>query len=459
MAQTGLPPAVLAWLQGILRERLHGDIVLEQMRPDVCTLALPGTDRRILLRSDFNVFERATGDLACGHWAPPERAWLPAGQERLPTPGLANPPRQLVTVDDQGCHLHYDVLGLAYWMLSRKEEIGSGMLDCNGRYPAVASHAWRHGYLDRPIVDEWFELLRGLMRSTWPGLRLRVQRPTMLLSHDVDTPARYGLISPWRLIGAMAIDLFRDRERDRAALRRAPWIWAASKRKLDPQDPFNSFDWIMDRAEEAGMRNAFYFICGHTDKRRDGHYFPEDPAIIDLMQRIHARGHEIGLHPSYHTYRDPAALRAEADRLRRTCAQAGIPLQQVGARMHYLRWETPTTLHGLESAGIAYDTTLGYADQPGFRCGTCHEYPAFDPVQCKALTLRIRPLIVMECTVMRAPPARARTDVASRLRHYMNACHRVNGCFTLLWHNTLLEHGHQRRLYERVIRHHQENKK
>ncbi len=48
---------------------------------------------------------------------------------------------------------------------------------------------------------------------------------------------------------------------------------------------------------------------------------------------------------------------------------------------------------------MSYDSTLGYADHAGFRCGTCFEYPAFDPVADKQLNLRIRPLIAMECSV------------------------------------------------------------
>ena len=32
--------------------------------------------------------------------------------------------------------------------------------------------------------------------------------------------------------------------------------------------------------------------------------------------------------------------------------------------MHYLRWENTTTLQAWDEAGMNYDSTLGYADQP-----------------------------------------------------------------------------------------------
>ena len=62
-------------------------------------------------------------------------------------------------------------------------------------------------------------------------------------------------------------------------------------------------------------------------------------------------------------------------------------------------WSTPETALHLEAAGIAYDTTLGFADRAGFRCGTCHEYPMFDIETKRILNLRQRPLILMEASV------------------------------------------------------------
>lgn len=121
--------------------------------------------------------------------------------------------------------------------------------------------------------------------------------------------------------------------------------------------------------------------------------------------------------------------------------------------MHYLRWETPTTLYGWEAAGTDYDSTLGYADKPGFRCGTCHEYVAVDPIQGKALSLRIRPLIAMECTVIDEQYLGLGTGEAaySAFAELKRACNTVRGTFTLLWHNTRLISVDERLLYEAVL--------
>lgn len=121
--------------------------------------------------------------------------------------------------------------------------------------------------------------------------------------------------------------------------------------------------------------------------------------------------------------------------------------------MHYLRWEQPTTLQAWSDAGLSYDSTLGYADRPGFRCGTCFEYPAFNPVTQQILPLRIRPLVMMECSVidngyLGLGAGQEALDKALALK---NACKGVNGCFTLLWHNSQLVAEGYRRFYKKLV--------
>src|SRR5690606_7594922 len=148
----------------------------------------------------------------------------------------------------------------------------------------------------------------------------------------------------------------------------------ASKKQIHPSDPCNTFDWIMDISDEYSLTSTFFFVCGRTDASRDPLYDLEHPIILSLIKRIHERGHEIGLHPSYCSFNNPEVIAREALRLIEACGNLGVHQAAWGARTHYLRWETPTTLHGLARAGIKYDHTLGYADIPGFRCGTCIEY-------------------------------------------------------------------------------------
>ena len=142
----------------------------------------------------------------------------------------------------------------------------------------------------------------------------------------------------------------------------------------------------------------------HTDPHFDGDYSIGDPWIRGLMREIAVRGHEVGLHPSYNTYRDEAGLRLERDLLLRACEEEELGQQRYGGRQHFLRWANPITWRLWDEAGLAYDSTLGFPDAVGFRCGSCYEFPVFDLEKRRALKLTERPLVVMESALLHYGP-------------------------------------------------------
>ncbi|MBV5304830.1 MAG: polysaccharide deacetylase family protein [Chlorobium sp.] len=387
----------------------------------------------------------------CDLWNPGSEGFSAPLGVSLPLPGARDFAFPLVDKVFQGYRINYDILGLTYWMLSRQEEVGRTDLDEHGRFPATASHAFKNGYLERPVVDEWLDILGQVMLRVWPGIKLKQHHFNMKVSHDVDAPTRYGYKSLSGIVRSMGANLLKKGDVKQALL--APLIRLNSYKMLHPQDPFNTFDWIMDFSEQHAMQSAFYFICGRTHRQYDADYELEAPAIRNLLRRIHYRGHEIGLHPSYNTWQNPHSLAIEAERLKKVCGEEGIVQSEWGGRMHFLRWEHPTSMLGWEMAVMNYDSTLGYADRPGFRCGTCFEYSAFDPVNLKMLNLRIRPLIAMECTIMadRYMGLGAGLAAFEKFAALKNACKAVNGSFTLLWHNSQFTSAAERVLYQSVL--------
>ncbi len=121
--------------------------------------------------------------------------------------------------------------------------------------------------------------------------------------------------------------------------------------------------------------------------------------------------------------------------------------------MHYLRIEIPTTLRELARTGITYDSTLGYADQIGFRCGTCNEYQAVDPVTAIPINIKIRPLLVMDQTVInqRYMGLGCGADAEDKIFRIKERCRKIGGQFSMLWHNSTLVSKSQRRLYTAAL--------
>lgn len=440
----------LRWLETVFSDRFGMALALNEEESSLL-MTLP--DRKGLVVFDMlePVFHQSRSDFPCQHWNAEVEGYLAPIEATLPAPGETKLPLPLVSYQGPEVRVHYDIPGLVYWMFTRLEEIGREDLDDHARFPATSSHAFQHGYLERPIVDEWLNILGQIVQRVWPEAPLKEHYFDMKVSHDVDGPARYAFQNLKGLVRTMGVDVL-IRKDIKSAIQ-GPWIWLNSKSEIHTQDPANTFDWLMDQSEQHGLTSAFYFICGRTHKDRDALYDPEMPQIRALMRKIHSRGHEIGLHPSYNAFNAPDEILGEASRLRKVCDEEGIVQSEWGGRMHFLRWDPTITLEALGKAGFSYDSTLGYADRPGFRCGTCHEYLAFDPIGDRQLNLRVRPLVVMECSVMaKKYLGLGATELAyDKFKQLKAACRTVGGTYTLLWHNSYFWKKEHYWIYQRLL--------
>lgn len=351
---------------------------------------------------------------------------------------------------EEGFRLGIDVFGSAFFMVTRYEEQIITERDGRDRFASSFAVSVQGGLLERPIVDEYAQLLYRMMKRIWPSLKKENPYYEVRLSHDVDFPFMACGIPLHQIMKQTGGDLIR-RGQPALALQRLQSLYYALRHKPE-KDKGNTFDYLMDLSERTGKTSSFYFITDHTAGSTDGYYTITDVPIRKLMKRIYARGHRIGLHPSYHTYLYPQRIKREYGRLRQVCEEERIYQQIWGGRQHYLRWSAPVTWQAWEDAGLEYDSTVGYADRPGFRCGICREYPVFNLQTRRKLKLKERPLLVMEQTLLNKSYMGLEAEEAySHIVRIAAICKRYNGQFTLLWHNSQLQRKVDRELYERVL--------
>lgn len=350
--------------------------------------------------------------------------------------------------DGDELHLGLDIFGSSFFMLTRYEEMVIPERDEHQRFSARSSIAYREGFLGRPLVNEYLEVLWAAMNRLWPGLRRKSYDYKVALSHDVDWPfITYGI--GWYLfIRQIAGDVLKRRDFDLASKR------LKCKIKNNPKlDPANTFDFIMKTSERFGIVSEFYFITDHTAGFIDGQYYINNPEIKKLILEIHKRGHRIGLHASYNSFRDPNQTKKELKNLLKTAEELRINQDCWGGRQHYLRWENPTTWQNWEEAGLDYDSTVGYADHVGFRTGICYEYPVFNLQTRKMLHLWERPLIIMEGTLLGGNYMNLQPkDALEQIERLASICYQFKGMFTLLWHNSSLIENWQKCLYEEAVK-------
>ena len=441
----------LNWLNHILIGRFHNNIKLDNSIDGSIIIRMKGETSTITIDSNSCFFQSDSKSMPFTDWDFDNGEWDSVLGRMLPAPGYNKIDYPVIKKTKFGYKVKYDILGLTYWMLSRLEEIGSNNLDNHQRFVSTSSHAFAHSYLERPIVDEWLLILKQVINRLWPKIKLKRQNFRLVVSHDVDISSRYIFHSTFKLARGMISDILKYGDFKSAI--RTPWMRLRFHQELPKNDPLNTFDWIMDQSDIHNLTSSFNFIAGKTHPETDADYEIDHPSIRSLMRHIHARGHKIGLHPSYNTFNSPDLITAEAKKLRTVCSQEGIKQKLWGGRMHVLRWEHPLTLYGWENAGMNYDSTLGYADHVGFRCGTCFDYPAFDPIADHQLNLIIRPLIAMDVTVTakRYMGLGYGLNAYNKFNQLKNTCRAVNGSFTLLWHNDKLITPQARKLYSSLL--------
>ena len=458
LVTTSFPSAELDWTCAVVFDNFLGipyriEVGNEQH------ISISHAGRRISLPNLF--FEAAANDWLSESTIPatPLRSWdssISGLQPNLVDPVIpvifGAPQTHATSVTDDFISIPIDIFGSVFFMLSRYEEAISNARDVHDRFPDSASLASNQGYLHRPIVDEYVEILWSAFTKLWPGMHRKRRSTRTLVSCDVDSPFDPACSSIFRLGKRLLGRTLR--ERSLKSMSQVVTNYLGVKRGDYSQDPYRAaIDWIMEVNERANNHVAFYFIPEKTDQKIDGNVVQlDEPRMSSLLRSIHARGHEIGIHPGYNTYKHPEAFASAVQTLRRAMAEQGIEQNVLGGRQHYLRWQTSVTARLWEENGLTYDTTLTYSDRPGFRCGTCHEYPMYDLQRRSAMKLLQRPLIMMEAErYVRVAESRSPLEL---MLYYKRVCRQFSGDFTLLWHNSYLENARTREQYCQIIEQH-----
>ena len=345
-----------------------------------------------------------------------------------------------------------DVFGMSFWALSHWEEIyGNPKYDSHDRFVASSSYTQANCIHDRPWVDEWINFIREKITKRIPSFKLTPQDARVNLSHDVDHPSRFAFCPSLVFLKRLLGDFFLYKKFN--SLIKAPLSRFTSQKAISEVDRWNTFDWLMDKSEEHGLVSTFNFQIGDSTHPKDAYYQINDPPIRELIKKIHDRGHQVGFHPSYNASINRKIFKGEAKSFFTLCGELNIDQEEWGGRMHYLRFRSPGTFHLWESSGFTYDGSMGFADSPGFRSGTCFEYAAYDPTRKQQLGLKIRPLVVMDCSAFpHNPSEREKEKALDELQELKMRCLTVGGTFSLLWHNNYFLNEEVENAYLSLIR-------
>lgn len=338
-----------------------------------------------------------------------------------------------------------DLAAGAFFFLSQWEEWQAPQRDRFGRYPLAASVFGRGLWsLTECPVEVYARALRRALeaapRTAWlsqagvggqgPGASQErcVTAPsfTVGLSHDVDSVRRWDARGFARTGRAAARAFLRGRVD--AAVRAGDELRAGLRARLSGQDPHQNLEEITALEGEHGARSTFFMFARHTHHWDGTHPVHYQRLLPSLAQAV-APAAEIGLHASTAATR-VEALREERERLAQL---VGAPVR--GVRFHNLRGGGDT-LADVAAAGFDYDSTVGFAEEPGFPAGIARPFRPYDRGRDRPLDLVEVPLAVMDTTLL-SPRYLGLSAAAGRQRVLttLEPLRRWGGSAALLWHN------------------------
>jgi hypothetical protein len=343
----------------------------------------------------------------------------------------------------------YDVLGMSFFMLARLEEFFSDNVDQLGRHRGKNSLSQVNKYLDIPVVDIYSEIFINYLNRK---LNIRLISNTKfetIVSCDVDNPYLFNRAFK-NIIKRAAADLLLRRD-----LVSATYSLIGSIAPKSFSQKFDPFSWGIDYIIDINNRHRnvvqFNFIPFVTDPRYDGFDGFNSEPVKKMFMRIKNSGHKVGIHPGFNTFNSQKNMIKSINQFKKMQRQLGFP-SFISGRQHYLRWQTGVTEALLMEAGVNEDSSLSYADYGGFRCGTCKPHLLFDISTNQNTKIKELPLIVMETTYFGKGYLNLKTDeIFNRMNEKKKWCKKMNGTFSILWHNCGLQTPKRREIYEAIL--------
>jgi hypothetical protein len=336
--------------------------------------------------------------------------------------------------------LPFDIFAASFYMVSRYEEYHIEETDRYGRFPASQSCAYKHGFLDKPVVHYWTHQLGKALCRLFPSLSLKKPSYRFIPTIDIDHAYAYLHRPIQRTLGAIARSVIHGEFKDIAHRIQVLTRMA--------NDPFDVYGYLTGLHDQYGL-SPQYFILFADYGGNDNNIPIRNKTFHELIRSLD-RGGTVGIHPSLSSGKHFRRLEREYKKLSKV-----LHRKITISRQHFLKISMPRTYRTLMRLGIREDYSMGFASHIGFRAGIAHPFIFFDLLKNDRTPLRIYPIMIMDVTMrdyLRLNPSQSLELIDSMIRTVKS----VQGSFISLWHNESLSgYGHWkgwREVYEQMLR-------
>lgn len=313
----------------------------------------------------------------------------------------------------------FDIFSASFYMLTRYEEYFSLNTDKNKRFFSENSIAFKNGFLEEPIIQQWCSLLAEALKTSFSIESNPLAKFQLESTIDIDNAFAFLGKSKCKISVSVVKDFLLLKWK--SVYDRLMVIF------LLKQDPFDTYGYIVDLHKHYGLRPDFFYLTG-----KYGLNSKTIPLKITPVQNIlcYLEQHgQIGIQLSYESLGNFLTLDEELDELNHILSSRVITSRQNGFCLSF-----PKTYQRLVKAGIQHDYSMGYHDRPGFRAGIAAPYPFYDLETEKVTQLVIHPFILTD-RVLKDKIKLSPDEALMKIQELIRKVVVVNGTFGIIWHN------------------------
>lgn len=309
----------------------------------------------------------------------------------------------------------FDLLGAAFWLLSRYEEYLPHKGDQYNRFQYKSSLAYQYEFLHFPLVNVWLSEFQKILLEKFPSLDIKQRTYNVISTIDIDNVYKYKHKGFVRTLAGLLSDRNFSKIKQRMRI-------ILGKEK----DPFDCYDFLIDAHKQTNTKAIYFFLLGDYGPN-DKNHSSSDLRFQSLIKHL-ADYSMVGVHPSFGSNDNLRQLKVETSRL------GNITHKLITkTRQHFSMLTFPNTYKDLLQAGLTSDYSMGYKNMNGFRSSYCYPYKWYSLDIESVSSLTIHSFVITENSLLaHEKENKSLVDIANPL---LNEVKRYNGELISIFHN------------------------
>lgn len=313
--------------------------------------------------------------------------------------------------------LPYDIFAASFYLLSRYEEYLPHVKDDYGRFTASESLAFKHNFLQQPVIDIWAYKFKALLQFHFNTFQF--PKREYAIQPVIDVPMAYyykqkGLI---RTLGGTLGDLFRLKLKQ---FYERYLVLLGFRR-----DPYDTFKWIINKQKNSKFKFVVFFLIGDYSTY-DKNISVNKKQFVSLIKSV-ADYCKVGLKVSYFGLESSEILKKEKNKM-----EAIINYNLEASRHSFSKLNLPESYRNLIELEVKQDFTMGYINHLGFRAGTCTPFQFYDLDYEIQTPLQVNSFHCIDFALLKK---QSLLDKKEELQRLIYQVQKVNGTFTPVFHN------------------------